>query len=171
MIIHYGGKPIMYKTGHSVIKNKMQELNCKFGGEMSGHIFFADDYYGYDDALYVAARLSQLLSRSSKKLSELKLIIPKYYSTPELRLEAENDEEKFKITEKSVKYFTENYDCITIDGVRIKFGDGWGLVRSSNTQPVIVCRFEAKTIERRDEIKKLILDKLNEFGDLKLDGH
>ena len=171
MIIHYGGKPIMYKTGHSVIKNKMQELNCKFGGEMSGHIFFADDYYGYDDALYVAARLVQLLSRSSKKLSELKLIIPKYYSTPELRLETENDEEKFKITEKAVKYFTENYDCITIDGVRIKFGDGWGLVRSSNTQPVIVCRFEAKTIERRDEIKKLILDKLSEFGDLELDGH
>ena len=171
LIIHYGGKPIMYKTGHSVIKNKMRELDCKFGGEMSGHIFFADDYYGYDDALYVAARLVQLLSRSAKKLSELKSIIPKYFSTPEIRMEAKNDEEKFQITEKAVQYFTGNYDCITIDGVRIKFVDGWGLVRSSNTQPVIVCRFEAKTVERRDEIKTLILDKLNEFGELKPDCH
>lgn len=86
-------------------------------------------------------------------------------------MEAKNDEEKFQITEKAVQYFTENYDCITIDGVRIKFVDGWGLVRSSNTQPVIVCRFEAKTVERRDEIKTLILDKLNEFGELKPDYH
>ena len=171
MIKHYGGKPIMYKTGHSVIKNKMKELDCKFGGEMSGHIFFADDYYGYDDALYVAARLVQLLSRTNKKLSQLKSIIPTYYSTPELRLEAENDQKKFEITEKAVEYFTENYDCITIDGVRIQFEDGWGLVRSSNTQPVIVCRFEAKTVGRCDEIKKLIIDKINEFGELKLDSH
>ncbi len=171
MINHYGGKPIMYKTGHSVIKNKMKELDCKFGGEMSGHIFFADDYYGYDDALYVAARLVQLLSRTNKKLSQLKSIIPTYYSTPELRLEAENDKKKFEIAEKAVNYFTKNYDCITIDGVRIQFEDGWGLVRPSNTQPVIVCRFEAKTIERRDEIKKIIIDKINEFGDLKLDSY
>ena len=171
MIKHYGGKPIMYKTGHSVIKNKMKELDCKFGGEMSGHIFFADDYYGYDDALYVAARLVQLLSRTNKKLSQLKSIIPTYYSTPELRLEAENDQKKFEVTEKAVEYFTKNYDCITIDGVRIQFEDGWGLVRSSNTQPVIVCRFEAKTPERRDEIKKIIIDKINEFGELKLDSH
>ena len=171
MIDHYGGKPIMYKTGHSVIKNKMKELNCKFGGEMSGHIFFADDYYGFDDALYVAARLVQLLSRTNKKLSQLKSIIPTYYSTPELRLEAENDTKKFEITDKAVDYFTKNYNCITIDGVRIQFEDGWGLVRSSNTQPVVVCRFEAKTVERRDEIKRIIIDKLNEFGELQLDSH
>ncbi|MAI87288.1 MAG: hypothetical protein CMF99_09160 [Candidatus Marinimicrobia bacterium] len=149
----------------------MKELDCKFGGEMSGHIFFADDYYGYDDALYVAARLVQLLSRSNKKLSQLKSIIPTYYSTPELRLEAENDQKKFEISEKAVEYFAKNYDCITIDGVRIQFEDGWGLVRSSNTQPVIVCRIEARTIERRDEIKKIIIDKINEFGDLKLESH
>ena len=149
----------------------MQELDCKFGGEMSGHIFFADDYYGYDDALYVAARLVQLLSRTNKKLSQLKSVIPTYYSTPELRLEAENDQKKFEISEKAVEYFTKNYNCITIDGVRIQFEDGWGLVRSSNTQPVIVCRFEAKTVERCDEIKKIIIDKLNEFGELKLDSH
>ena len=167
MISHYGGNPIMWKTGHSLIKQKMTELNCKLGGEMSGHIFFSDDYFGYDDALYVAARLVQLLSRTDKKLSELKSEIPVYYSTPEMRLEAENDEEKFKISEKAIKFFTENYDCITVDGVRIKFGDGWGLVRSSNTQPVIVCRFEANSLERRDQIRDLVLNKLSEFGNLK----
>lgn len=167
MISHYGGNPIMWKTGHSLIKQKMTELNCKLGGEMSGHIFFSDDYFGYDDALYVAARLVQLLSRTDKKLSELKSEIPVYYSTPEMRLEAENDEQKFKISEKAIKFFTENYDCITVDGVRIKFGDGWGLVRSSNTQPVIVCRFEANSLERRDEIRDLVLNKLSEFGNLK----
>ncbi len=171
MILHYGGKPVMWKTGHSLIKQKMSELNCKLGGEMSGHIFFADDYFGYDDALYVAARLVQLLSKTNKKLSDLKNKIPIYYSTPEMRLEAENDEEKFRISKKAIKYFTEKYDCITVDGVRIKFGDGWGLVRSSNTQPVIVCRFEADSMKRRDEIKTLVLNKLYEFGKLKLDNH
>ena len=135
---------------------------------MSCHIFFADDYYGYDDALYVAARLVQLLSRTDKKLSELKQKIPVYYSTPEMRLEAESDEEKFRITKAAVDYFTTNYDCITVDGVRIKFGDGWALVRSSNTQPVIVCRFEANSSERKNEIMNLVLDKLNEFGHLEL---
>ena len=157
MITHYGGEPIMYKTGHSVIKNKMKKLDCLFGGEMSGHIFFADDYYGFDDAIYVAARLVQLLSKTDKTLSQLKSIIPTYYSTPELRMEAENDKKKFEITENAINYFTKNYDCNTIDGVRIHFEDGWGLVRSSNTQPVIVCRFEAKTPERRDEIKEIIM--------------
>jgi len=171
MINHYGGNPIMWKTGHSLIKQKMTELGCKFGGEMSGHIFFADDYYGYDDAIYVAARLLELLSKTNKSLSELRSIIPVYYSTAEMRMETKNDEEKFKITKKAIEYFTKNYDCITVDGVRIKFGDGWGLVRSSNTQPVIVCRFEANSIDRRDEIMNLVLDKLKEFGNLKLDLH
>ena len=171
MIIKYGGKPIMCKTGHSIIKNKMKELDCKFGGEMSGHIFFADDYYGYDDALYVAVRLVQLLSRSNKKLSQLKSIIPKYYSTPELRIEANSEKEKFEIVEKAIMYFKENYDCNTIDGVRIQFEDGWGLVRSSNTQPVIVCRFEAKSPERLDQIRNLIIDKISELGELKLNSH
>ena len=171
MINHHNGKPFMWKTGHSLIKQKMVELECKFGGEMSGHIFFADDYYGYDDALYVAARLVQLLSRTERTLSELKAEIPVYYSTPEMRMEAENDEMKFMISNKAVEYFSQNYDCITVDGVRIKFGDGWGLVRASNTQPVIVCRFEADTPERRDEIMNIVLKKLSEFGELKLGGH
>jgi len=171
MILRYGGKPVMWKTGHSLIKQKMTELNCKLGGEMSGHIFFADDYYGYDDALYVAARLIQLLSKTNKTLSELKSQVPNYYSTPEMRLDAESDEEKFRISKKAIEYFTKNYNCITVDGVRIKFGDGWGLVRSSNTQPVIVCRFEADSIKRRDEIKTLVLNKLQEFGNLKLNDY
>ena len=171
MINRHNGKPFMWKTGHSLIKQKMVELDCKFGGEMSGHIFFADDYYGYDDALYVAARLVQLLSRTERTLSELKAEIPVYYSTPEMRMEAENDQMKFMISNKAVEYFSKNYDCITVDGVRIKFGDGWGLVRASNTQPVIVCRFEANTPERRDEIMNIVLKKLSEFGELRLGGH
>jgi phosphomannomutase len=172
MILKYGGKPVMWKTGHSLIKQRMSELGCKLGGEMSGHIFFADDYFGYDDAIYVAARIVQTLSRSGKTLSELKRVIPQYYSTPEMRLAAESDEEKFRIAREAAEYFTANYDCITVDGVRIKFGDGWGLVRSSNTQPVIVCRFEASTPERMEEIKQLVLGKLQEIGTLDLEsGH
>ena len=172
MIVKYGGKPIMWKTGHSLIKQRMGELNCKLGGEMSGHIFFADDYYGYDDAIYVAARIVQTLSRTDKTLSQLKAELPTYFSTPEMRLEAESDEEKFRIAKEAVAYFTDNYDCSTVDGVRIQFGDGWGLVRQSNTQPVIVCRFEANTPERMAEIQSIILDKLQTIGSLKLDaGH
>ena len=170
MIVKYGGKPVMWKTGHSLIKQRMSELNCKLGGEMSGHIFFADDYFGYDDAIYVAARIVQTLSRTDQKLSQLKAELPKYYSTPEMRLEVESDEEKFRIAKEAVAYFTENYDCSTVDGVRIKFGDGWGLVRSSNTQPVIVCRFEANTAERMEEIQSIVMNKLQEIGTLKVDA-
>lgn len=169
MIVKYGGKPLMWKTGHSLIKQKMYELGCRFGGEMSGHIFFADDYFGYDDAIYVALRIIQTLSRTNKKLSELRQELPQYYSTPEMRMEAENDEEKFRIAKEAVEYFTSHYDCNTVDGVRIRFGDGWGLVRASNTQPVIVCRFEANSQERLEEIKNLVLGKLQEIGTLKSD--
>ena len=171
MIKKYGGKPVMWKTGHSLIKNKMAELNCKLGGEMSGHIFFADDYYGYDDAIYVAARLIQLLSKSDKTLSELKSIIPVYHSTPEIRLEADSDEDKFIIAKLAIEYFTKNNNCITVDGVRIIYENGWGLVRASNTQPVIVCRFEGDSLESMNQIKKTVLDKLKEFGTLQISKH
>ena len=167
MINKYGGTATVWKTGHSLIKEKMRQNNVKFAGEMSGHIFFADDYFGFDDAIYVGLRAAQTLSRSNKKLSELTAEIPKYFSTPEMRMEANNDEEKFFIAEKAIEYFSEYYDCNTVDGVRIKFNDGWGLVRSSNTQPVIVCRFEASSPERRDEIKNIVLTKLSEFGELR----
>ena len=171
MIKKYKGEPVMWKTGHSLIKNKMAESDCKLGGEMSGHIFFADDYFGYDDAIYVAARLIQMLSKTDKTLSELKSVIPIYHSTPEIRLEAESDEEKFKIAKLAVEYFTENHNCNTIDGVRIQYENGWGLVRASNTQPVIVCRFEGDTPERMNEIKNIVLDKLQEFGTLNISSH
>jgi len=171
MIKKYKGKPVMWKTGHSLIKNKMSESNCKLGGEMSGHIFFADDYYGYDDAIYVAARLIQLLSKTDKTLSQLKSVIPVYHSTPEIRLEADSDEEKFKIAKLAVEYFTKHNNCITVDGVRIIYDNGWGLVRASNTQPVIVCRFEGNTLDNMNEIKKIVLDKLKEFGTLQISEH
>ena len=171
VISELGGKPVMWKTGHSLIKNKMAENNCKIGGEMSGHIFFADDYFGYDDAIYVAGRLIQMLSNTEKTLSELKSVIPKYYSTPEIRLEAESDEKKFEIAKMAENYFSNNYDCITVDGVRVKFEGGWGLVRASNTQPVIVCRFEGDTLDNMKNIQSVILDKLKEFGTLKIGSH
>ena len=171
VISKLGGKPVMWKTGHSLIKNKMAENNCKIGGEMSGHIFFADDYFGYDDAIYVAGRLIQMLSNTKKTLSELKSVIPKYYSTPEIRLEADSDEEKFEIAKMAEDYFSKNYDCINVDGVRVKFEKGWGLVRASNTQPVIVCRFEGNTLDNMNKIQSIILDKLKEFGNLKIGSH
>jgi len=167
MILHNGGEPLMWKTGHSLIKDKMKKENAKFAGEMSGHIFFADDYYGYDDALYVGLRLLKILSNTTKTLSQLTNNIPKYYSTPEMRIDCKDDNEKFKITQKAIEFFTENYNCLTIDGVRIKFKNGWGLVRSSNTQPVIVCRFEATNEIDLNKMKELVLSKLNEFGELK----
>ena len=166
MIIQNGGEPLMWNTGHSLIKDKMKTEKVTFAGEMSGHIFFADDYYGYDDALYVGLRLLQILSKTDKKLSELTKDIPNYFSTPEMRIDCDNDEEKFKITTKAVEFFKSNYECITIDGVRIKFKDGWGLVRSSNTQPVIVCRFEANSHDRLQEYKQLVLEQLSKFGNI-----
>ncbi|NOZ08378.1 MAG: phosphomannomutase/phosphoglucomutase [FCB group bacterium] len=170
MILKYGGRPIMWKTGHSLIKDKMKEEHVKFAGEMSGHLFFADDFYGFDDAVYVSLRMAQKLSQTDTPLSEMVREIPVYYSTPELRMDCPSDEEKFRIARQAEEYFSENFDCITVDGVRIKFGDGWGLVRASNTQPVIVCRFEAQTPERMEEIKELVLSKLSDFGTITIDG-
>ena len=135
---------------------------------MRGHLFFADDYFGYDDAIYVSARFVQMLSRQDKKLSELVAALPQYHSTPEMRLNCSDDEEKFRINMEATAYFDEHYDCLDIDGVRIRFPDGWGLVRASNTQPVIVCRFEAKSEERMKEIQKLVLDKISELGDVEI---
>ena len=168
-IVELGGKPLMYKTGHSLIKEKLKELDEDFAGEMSGHIFFADEHYGYDDALYVTARLARLMSRTEDTVSEKMARLPKYYSTPEMRLNISDDKTKFEIVEKAVEYFTKNFDCDTIDGVRIQFGDGWGLVRASNTQPVIVVRFEARTEERLNEIKDEVIGKLMEYGEIELD--
>ena len=167
-IARRGAVPLMWKTGHSLIKEKMRERHVAFAGEMSGHLFFADEYFGYDDAIYASLRLARLVSRHRRPLSALTAEIPAYHSTPEMRLECPTDEEKFKIARAAETYFKAHYDCIDIDGVRIRFGDGWGLVRASNTQPVIVCRFEARTPQRLEEIKSLVLTKLQDLGQIEL---
>lgn len=146
----------------------MKETGALVGGEMSGHIFFAENFYGFDDAIYASARLLALLSRSNKTITDWLAKVPQYYSTPEIRAECVNDEEKFKIAKQAADYFKQHNDVIDIDGVRILFGDGWGLVRPSNTQPVIVIRFEAKTPQRLEEIKNLVINKLKEFGEIKI---
>jgi len=164
MIKRYNGTPIMWKTGHSLIKNKMKEENAKFGGEMSGHIFFADSYFGYDDAIYVGLRLIELLSNSDLKLSEMVSKAPKYYSTPELRLDCRDDEQKEQIMVEVFNYFSSKFDYSDIDGIRLKLENGWALIRCSNTQPVIVCRMEAMSEELLLKYKDMVLDKLLSLG-------
>jgi phosphomannomutase/phosphoglucomutase len=158
-----GGQPVMYKTGHSLIKAKMKELHAPLAGEMSGHTFFADEFPGYDDALYATCRFARLLAAQGKSLAELVDELPVYYATPETRV-ACPEERKFAIVEQMTAYFKAHYDALDIDGVRILFGDGWGLIRASNTQPVLVLRFEARTPERLEEIKGIVLDKLREIA-------
>jgi phosphomannomutase/phosphoglucomutase len=150
-----GGKAIMWRTGHSLIKQKMKEEKAVLGGEMSGHLFFADRYYGYDDAIYASCRLIELLSKTDRKLSQLLEDVPKTVITPEIRVACQ-DEIKFKVVEKVREELKKGYPVIDVDGVRVKFEDGWGLVRASNTQPVLVLRFEALTEKRLKEIKKFV---------------
>lgn len=168
MIEKFGGQPIMWRTGHSNLKKKMKETKSPLAGEMSGHLFFADRFFGFDDAIYASARMVELVAKSGKKVSELLDDVPKYFSTPEIRAEVATDELKFEIAEKAKEYFSKNYEVIDIDGVRIQFGDGWGLVRASNTQPVLVLRFEARTEERLEEMKNLVIGKLKEYGDIEI---
>ncbi len=158
-----GGKPLMWKTGHSLIKAKMKEVNSPLAGEMSGHMFFADNYYGYDDAIFASLKLLEILSEEDKPLSELISEIPSYYSTPEIRIDS-RDDIKFSIVEKMKEYFKSKYPTIDIDGVRIQFPGGWGLVRASNTQPILVLRFEGNTETKLEEITKEVTDKLSEYS-------
>ncbi len=145
-IVRLGGKPYFYKTGHSLIKAKMKELGALFTGEMSGHIFFADEFFGFDDSFYATGRLLRILSGTDQPLSKLFNDIPVYYSTAETRIDCP-DEVKFGMIEAIREDVLKDYNAITVDGVRIKYPDGWGLVRASNTQPVLVARCEAKTPE------------------------
>lgn len=155
-IAKHGGIPVMYKTGHSLLKKKMKEDNIKMGGEMSGHIFFYDRYLGFDDAIYAACRMVEIVAESDKKVSEMLADQPKMYNTPELRVDC-TEETKFEVVEQVKKHFQDNgYDVNDIDGMRVTFPDGWGLVRASNTQPVLVMRFEAESEERLQEIKDLV---------------
>jgi phosphomannomutase / phosphoglucomutase len=138
-----GARPVMWKTGHSLIKSKMKELEAPLAGEMSGHMFFGGDYLGFDDALFAAARLLEIVSRGPAGLAPLLADLPRTYATPEIRVDAPDDEAKFAIVERAAAHFPTRYPVNTIDGVRITFPHGWGLLRASNTQPILVLRFEA----------------------------
>jgi phosphomannomutase/phosphoglucomutase len=142
----HGGNPIMWKTGHSLIKAKMKETHAELAGEMSGHMFFADRYYGFDDAIYAACRLMEIVSHSGQPLSAQLAGLPQTIATPEIRFDCP-DELKFAVVERSKAELRARHQVIDVDGVRVLFPDGWGLVRASNTQPVLVMRFEATTPE------------------------
>ena len=148
----HGGIPIMWKTGHSLIKEKMREEGASLAGELSGHICFADEYYGFDDALYDACRLLDLLARSEKGLAEAVDELPSYVSTPELRIEVD-ETRKFELVSAALEHFRASHEVVDVDGARILFRDGWGLLRASNTQPVIVARFEARSTEGLEAIR------------------
>ena len=156
----HSGRAIMWKAGHSLIKAKMKEEKAVLGGEMSGHLFFADRYFGYDDAIYAAIRLLEILSQTGQKMSELLADVPQTFATPEIRIDCADDK-KAQVVERIKKHFQNNPGLIEIDGVRIPFEDGWALVRSSNTQPVIVLRFEASSASSlrkiRNEVEKLLI--------------
>lgn len=148
-----GGRPILWKTGHSLIKAKMKEENALLAGEMSGHIFFADRYYGFDDAIYAMLRLAEIVSNTDAPLSSLLADVPATHSTPEIRVGCA-DELKFDVVERVLAHYRGTHDVVDVDGARVNFGDGWGLVRASNTQPVLVLRFEAQSEARMEAIQK-----------------
>ena len=163
MIEAAGGVPVMWKTGHSLIKEKMKEMGSPISGEMSGHICFADRYFGTDDAIYDAARLAELVAGEGKPLSEIAARIPSYPSTPELRVECP-EELKFELVARAVRHYTRSHEVIDIDGARILFEGGWALIRASNTQPVIVVRVEAETPELLGQIRGEIAQHLEAEG-------
>ena len=148
-----GGTPVMWKTGHSLIKDKMRELRAPLAGEMSGHMFFAEGFYGHDDALYGAARLLRIVADAGQGISELLADVPKFVSTPELRVDCP-DTRKFEVVAAAAAHFRRTHEVIDVDGARVLFGDGWGLVRASNTQPILVLRFEARSEHRLSEIRE-----------------
>ncbi len=148
----HGGRAIMWKTGHSLIKKKMKEENAVLAGEMSGHMFFSDRYLGYDDALYATCRLLEIMADTGRTVSQLIEDLPETFTTPEIRVEC-SDDIKFDVVERIVRQFKEKYEVIDIDGMRALFEGGWGLVRASNTQPALVLRFEAATETRLNEIR------------------
>ncbi|HLW59058.1 MAG TPA: phosphomannomutase/phosphoglucomutase [bacterium] len=157
-----GGRPQFTQTGHSLIKAKMRELGAVFAGEMSGHMFFADEYYGFDDAIYAAGRLLRILSRADRPLSAIAGEIPRYYATPETRV-ACPDGRKQPVVAALTREFKERYEVIDIDGVRVLFPDGWGLVRASNTQPVLVVRAEGTTPAALERIKAVLEQALRRY--------
>jgi phosphomannomutase/phosphoglucomutase len=162
-IVAHGGRPSMWKTGHSLIKQRLKETGAPLAGEMSGHMFFSEGFFGFDDALFAAGRLLRYIVSTGKTFDALVDSIPHYHATPETRL-ACPDERKFEVIEELKRTFEGRYRIIDIDGVRVEFGDGWGLARASNTQPAIVVRFEAKTPERLEQIRAMFLEPLRKLG-------
>ncbi len=158
----HGGKAIMWKTGHSLIKKKMKEENAALAGEMSGHMFFADRYFGFDDALYATCRLLEIMSATGKTISELLSDLPKTYTTPEIRVKCD-DNIKFDVVRKIIDRFKKDHKVIDIDGMRAVYDDGWGLVRASNTQPALVLRFESLTEQGLTRIRNEIEGALKEI--------
>ncbi len=158
----HGGKAIMWKTGHSLIKKKMKEENAALAGEMSGHMFFKDRYFGFDDALYATLRLLEILCKSKKTVCELLSDLPETFNTPEIRVDC-LDTIKFEVVDKICNLYKKNgAQVIDIDGMRVVYDDGWGLVRASNTQPSLVLRFEATSKERLDQIRDDIENNLEQ---------
>ncbi len=162
-VARHGGRPIMWKTGHSLIKSKLKEEHAALAGEMSGHMFFNDRYYGFDDAIYSSFRLLEILGREGRGLGAILSDLPQTQFTPEIRLDCPDDL-KFEVVKKAADYFRAHYDTIDIDGARVNFPGGWGLVRASNTQPALVMRFEADDAKTLAEIRELFERKLTELG-------
>ena len=158
-----GAEPVMWKTGHSLIKAKMKETHAPLAGEMSGHMFFGGDWYGFDDALFAAARLLEIVSREEGGLARLLADLPRTFTTPEIRVDCP-EEIKFSVVERAAKYFASRYRVNTIDGVRMAFPDGWGLIRASNTQPVLVLRFEATSEAALESYRREVSDWLAAQG-------
>ena len=163
-VAKHGGNPVMWRTGHSHIKAAMKKLHAELAGEMSGHIFFKHRWFGFDDAIYSGARLLEIVAAGKEPLSAHLATIPTRFSTPEIEFTCA-DNRKFDVIRKATAYFKEELglDVVTIDGARIEFPDGWGLIRASNTAPKLVMRVEADTKKRMAQIEKLIRDKVNEL--------
>jgi phosphomannomutase/phosphoglucomutase len=162
----HGGVPLMWRTGHSLIKKKMRETGALLAGEMSGHIFFGEDYYGYDDAIFAGALLLGIIASAGEPLSALVDSLPRYVSTPEIRVDCPDDR-KFSVVDEVRRSFSGTGRVIDVDGVRVEFGDGWGLLRASNTQPVLVLRFEARTAARLAEIRGLFAERLRRYPEVR----
>ena len=158
-----GGKPVMWKTGHSLIKAKMKEINAELAGEMSGHMFFTENWYGFDDALLAAAKLIEIVSNSRRKLSEIVAEMPQYASSPEYRVDFP-DKEKFAFVAKATEYFRAKYSVIDVDGARVLFPNGWALIRASNAQPKLILRFEGRSRGDLEGIKAEFLSGIREFS-------
>ena len=161
----HGGRGVLWKTGHSLIKTKMKEENALLAGEMSGHIFFADRYYGFDDAIYATLRILEIVSHSDVPLHEMLSNVPQTFATPEIRVDCD-DARKFDLVQQMVDFYRPTHDLIDIDGARIQFDGGWALVRASNTQPVLVLRFEADSEKQLETIRGEVESVLERFRNL-----